>query len=413
MQPDTSAEKENFWFLDGYDPKLFIKLVEAMDLVRSNFFGASLGVSRTFCELLLYQIAKQTGLPQQSSKENMYEFINRLYNAGKIPLDHANTFHVVREAGNMEVHGEELGTAKKAYEVLIEIKGLALWFKNDYGGSIRPRVGRAKSNTAKPPALPPSANPNVVPFPKRENNAAPPAPERASPPPLDQFQRPDKAKAEEPRRFGGMFACIAGLALAIAIGMYFWTNREPTKAGTPPVPFTQAQAYTVVPGAGLPHVNERGGPGTDYPILGQIDRGASVLGIARAFDSDNGSWIEMADGRGYVKETLLEPVAATPPPAPAPAQDNSTAAPPSAVIPLPVTPAAQAVPNGSSPLGGSAEAESQGNSDQQSPPAREAGSQSDAPAPFHFTFGGSQRSAPRGSFSRPSNGRVFRTAPRR
>lgn len=82
-------------------------------------------------------------------------------------------------------------------------------------------------------------------------------------------------------------------------------------AQTPYVPvigrFSEPWPFVALPAAPYLRINVRAGPGPEYRVKEEIDRGTTVVGIGRAIDKAGAHWIEMADGRGYAKETVLRP----------------------------------------------------------------------------------------------------------
>jgi uncharacterized protein YraI len=63
--------------------------------------------------------------------------------------------------------------------------------------------------------------------------------------------------------------------------------------------------FIATPGAGFEHINSRTGPGTEYPVYQQFDRGVLLSGVARRLDPSGAYWIELEAGGGFVKETVL------------------------------------------------------------------------------------------------------------
>lgn len=71
--------------------------------------------------------------------------------------------------------------------------------------------------------------------------------------------------------------------------------------------FARTMPFIATPGAGLQRINVRTGPGTEFPVQRQFDRGALVGGIARRLDRNGAYWIELEGEGGFVKETVLWP----------------------------------------------------------------------------------------------------------
>lgn len=72
--------------------------------------------------------------------------------------------------------------------------------------------------------------------------------------------------------------------------------------------FAAQQVFVVWPGGNGAHGNVRAGPGTTYSVIEQITRGSSVNGEARVVANDGSTWIVLANGRGYMKESVLRPM---------------------------------------------------------------------------------------------------------
>lgn len=69
--------------------------------------------------------------------------------------------------------------------------------------------------------------------------------------------------------------------------------------------FSHSEPFVATPGTGFEYINARSGPGTEYPVQQQFDRGALLSGIARRLDRNGAYWIELEGGGGFVKETVL------------------------------------------------------------------------------------------------------------
>jgi uncharacterized protein len=73
--------------------------------------------------------------------------------------------------------------------------------------------------------------------------------------------------------------------------------------------FANAQRYIVTPRQGISTINLRSGPGGEYPVVGQLVRGAHVVGRGRTFDSSGVPWISASSGdgvNGFIAERLLQ-----------------------------------------------------------------------------------------------------------
>ncbi len=71
--------------------------------------------------------------------------------------------------------------------------------------------------------------------------------------------------------------------------------------------FAQPSNFAATPGVDAQHVNVRAGPGAEYRVKLQLDRGTIVVGVARALDTKGVPWIQLSGDAGYVKETVLAP----------------------------------------------------------------------------------------------------------
>lgn len=75
--------------------------------------------------------------------------------------------------------------------------------------------------------------------------------------------------------------------------------------------FTEPCEFIAVPGGDAAHVNVRAGPGTEFPIRKEIDRGSPVTGISRQHNASGEPWIELPENQGFAKEALLVPLPTT------------------------------------------------------------------------------------------------------
>ncbi|MEI9886702.1 MAG: hypothetical protein WDN08_09410 [Rhizomicrobium sp.] len=81
-------------------------------------------------------------------------------------------------------------------------------------------------------------------------------------------------------------------------------------AGTFPNP----ELFIATPGEGNIHSHIRSGPGAEYRIVGSLNRGDLVTGIARSSDRTGASWIRLAgEGNRFIKESVLRLEESTPP----------------------------------------------------------------------------------------------------
>jgi hypothetical protein len=79
-------------------------------------------------------------------------------------------------------------------------------------------------------------------------------------------------------------------------------------------PLQRRSRFIATPGMNFAHINVRAGPGAQYRIRETVERGATLIGIGRTTDSTGAFWIVLADGRGFVKESVLAPANGTPAP---------------------------------------------------------------------------------------------------
>lgn len=75
----------------------------------------------------------------------------------------------------------------------------------------------------------------------------------------------------------------------------------PTEIGT----FAMPVDFVAVPGANLGRINLRAGPGAEYRVLEMVNRGTHLTGVARVADTNGATWIQLANNRGYAKETVV------------------------------------------------------------------------------------------------------------
>lgn len=71
--------------------------------------------------------------------------------------------------------------------------------------------------------------------------------------------------------------------------------------------FSQQRTFFASPAAGIESINIRSGPGIEYQVLASVTRDVPMRGIARRSAANGSYWIELANGGGFVKESLLTP----------------------------------------------------------------------------------------------------------
>lgn len=333
----ASAEQEGLRFLDQYDANLRMDIEEAELLLRTKSdkpYQCTVECRR-FLERFAKCLAARHGLPKRgelgNANETLDDFIHRLSRAKQTGMKaHVYAWtKQIRRTGNA-VHVDVAIGRRDAAEALENCKKLAYWFDGRPYSYSRPNAEQASPNTK--PGVPTDVKasaPNVVEFPKREDA---PLREYISQPALNEDIGPASEDLLSRRWIAP--ASVLGLVSAALVAWLLWPH-----AATPPLPsspqrvdFAQAQPFMIVPGEGATYVNERDGPGTNYPVLRQMVRGTNVSGIARTFDAQNVAWIALSDGQGYVKEALLttpppSPPAPTPVPPPAPVQPAPTPVP--------------------------------------------------------------------------------------
>lgn len=316
MNAASSAEDREFEFLDRYDRRLRQKLDEATAL--ANIYpDASATASRTFAEILVREVGRRHGVAEKledgQNSEDLFDYIKRLHAAGHIPRDLADALHTVRRTGNRGAHKGSGATAMEANASVKSIRRLASWFHaQDTAANPLPKKTGNTSQPYENSAV--SAGSNVYEFKSQARPASPSS---------TQAKRRPAGAGLNPARDVSIFIAVVGLVL---IGI-FWISRpsgnfvsdnvqspppavSATAANTPVVQqFGSPQTYTVVPGGHLADVNERNGPGWTYGIVQKFPRGTTVVGTGRALDTDGLGWIQLADGTGFIKETVLAPVA--------------------------------------------------------------------------------------------------------
>jgi hypothetical protein len=124
--------------------------------------------------------------------------------------------------------------------------------------------------------------------------------------------------------------CLAGIGLMLALAIFSHTGKVQAKrlgqiptGSVPTVTSSPSGAFITVTRE-LDQINVRGGPGTNYPIVGVLIAGAQVPALGR---SEGGQWIQVIypggpDGVAWVYTPLVEaegslPIIA-PPPTPTP-----------------------------------------------------------------------------------------------
>jgi len=97
------------------------------------------------------------------------------------------------------------------------------------------------------------------------------------------------------------FWLIAVLLIGVWIFARFGGGLPTNEVGT----FSQPVPYVAAPGGTARHIHLRAGPGAEFKVRENLERDAPVVGIARRTDSHGDFWIELADGRGFAKESVL------------------------------------------------------------------------------------------------------------
>lgn len=97
-------------------------------------------------------------------------------------------------------------------------------------------------------------------------------------------------------------------AVLLGVWIYARFSDQPVPAPTPsPVvgAFSEPESFIAAPGVTAQHIHVRSGPGAEYRILETLDRGTALIGIARTTDTNGAFWIQLANNRGFAKETVL------------------------------------------------------------------------------------------------------------
>jgi hypothetical protein len=96
------------------------------------------------------------------------------------------------------------------------------------------------------------------------------------------------------------------MLIAICCLMIFWTL---SRYGFDAVSMLSSwnkntTQYIASPKNGFARINVREGPGTQFSISREIERGAVVVGGEKRRDNNGEIWVALKDG-GFVKETVL------------------------------------------------------------------------------------------------------------
>lgn len=69
--------------------------------------------------------------------------------------------------------------------------------------------------------------------------------------------------------------------------------------------FAQPLEFIATPAGSAGRINVRAGPGGEFGVRRRLQRGAVLTGISRELDKNGASWIVLANGEGYAKESVL------------------------------------------------------------------------------------------------------------
>lgn len=114
--------------------------------------------------------------------------------------------------------------------------------------------------------------------------------------------QPNTAISDKPIRI----ALVA--ALLVGVWAYARFSDRPVPAPTPSLAigaFSEPENFVAAPGLNAQHIHVRSGPGAAYRILETLEPGTALIGIARRTDTNGAFWIQLANNRGFVKETVL------------------------------------------------------------------------------------------------------------
>ncbi len=258
----------NFGFLSKFSI-LWTRFNSANDLAASHP-DESLSASRVSAELLLDKIGEARGAPRIREgrvSETQEAYIDRLSDIGCISKTQAKELHWLRITANKAVHGERLATAETAHKALSTLQGFALEFRGELDSGSIGAIKLGEPDTR----------------PEEEDGSDDAASE----------------KKNSLRKFVGrrwlLFVALLGSGLAFAWLASYLLQPPPT----------WPQTYTVTPGPGHTSANVRSGVGGDYRLVRSLPRGASITGVAEANDTNGAAWIELSDGSGFMKETVL------------------------------------------------------------------------------------------------------------
>lgn len=105
------------------------------------------------------------------------------------------------------------------------------------------------------------------------------------------------------------------IVICVLLGVWAYARFGGDTETQPPPPtigqFAAPEFFAAKPGLNARRINVRAGPGTEYRILETHDQGTILTGVARVADTRGAFWIELANGRGFVKETVITPANGT------------------------------------------------------------------------------------------------------
>lgn len=96
------------------------------------------------------------------------------------------------------------------------------------------------------------------------------------------------------------------LSVVIAIWLYARFVGPPSLASIPVVcDFRVHCDFIVLPPGNAAQINIREGPGAEFKVRTQVNRGSYLTGIGRRVSTSGTPWVELAGGQGFAKESLL------------------------------------------------------------------------------------------------------------
>lgn len=119
---------------------------------------------------------------------------------------------------------------------------------------------------------------------------------------VDQTEKEHDGYARDQNRFVkfALLFCCVSLLLSFS---RFGFDAERTQKSYVPSQHIEI-SFISNHGAAYRKINIRSGPGVNYKVIREVDRGQLVIGIKRVSDANGDPWVRLKAG-GYAKETIL------------------------------------------------------------------------------------------------------------